>query len=203
MDGLPSSSMGRLLELARTRGPLRPRDLGELGIPRSYLRRLVERGQLVKIGRGLYELAEAEATEHHALASAARRAPKGVICLASALAFHELTSQLPHQVWVAIETGAWEPRSDRPRLRIVRMAGDAFTAGAIEHMIDSTPVRIYNPAKTVADCFRFRHKIGVDVAIEALREYHRQRRGSLEELMHYARIDRVANVLQPYLESLT
>ncbi|MFN3430040.1 MAG: type IV toxin-antitoxin system AbiEi family antitoxin domain-containing protein [Candidatus Sericytochromatia bacterium] len=192
-----------LLALARTKGILRSSDLAPLGIPRAYLTRLVENGHLLKTGRGLYVLSDAEWTEHHPLAEASRRAPGGIICLLSALTFHQMTSQLPHHVWMAIDRHAWRPKIDQPKLRVVIMSGERLTAGVDEHLIEGVSVRIYNPAKTVADCFRFRNKIGVDVAIEALRAYHRERRGTMDELMHYARIDRVAKVMLPYLESLS
>jgi predicted transcriptional regulator of viral defense system len=197
------SQATKLLELAHAKGVLRASDLAALEIPRVYLTRLVESGQLIKTGRGLYVPSDADFTEHHTLAEASRRVPGGIICLLSALSFHQMTSQLPHAVWMAIDKGAWRPKVDQPQLRIVVMSGDRLTAGVDEHTIEGVPVFVYNPAKTVADCFRYRYKIGVDVAIEALREYHRDRRGTMDELMYYARIDRVANVMLPYLESLT
>jgi predicted transcriptional regulator of viral defense system len=196
------SKVDRVLNLARSKGVLRASDLAALEIPRVYLSRLVERGLLIKTGRGLYVAGDAEYTEHHSLAEACRRVPSGVICLLSALVFHELTSQLPHQVWMAIDPHAWKPQVDQPKLRIVRMSGEALTEGLETHTIEGVDVRVFNPAKTVADCFRYRHKIGVDVAIEALRGYYRDRRGTMDDLMHYARIDRVANVILPYMESL-
>lgn len=196
------SQSERLLELARAKGVLRAGDLAALCIPRVYLSRLVDRGLLIKTGRGLYVPSDAEFTEHHTLAEASRRVPDGIICLLSALSFHQMTTQLPHQVWMAIDKNAWRPKVDQPKVRVVLMSGEALTAGVSEHTIEGVLVRIFNPAKTVADCFRYRNKIGVDVAIEALREYHRDRRGTMDELMHYARIDRVANVMRPYLESL-
>lgn len=194
--------MAKLLELARSKGILRTSDLATLGIPRVYLTRLLDNGQLIRTGRGLYVLSDAELTEHHSLAEASRRVPGGVICLLSALAFHQMTSQLPHQVWMAIDKKAWKPNTGQPQLRIVRMSGEPLTAGTMQRLVEGVSVKVFNPAKTVADCFRYRNKIGVDVAIEALREYHRDRRGTTDELMHYARIDRVDKIMLPYLESL-
>lgn len=203
MGQVEISNMDYVLDLARTKGVLRASDLDEHNIPRIYLSRLVDRGLLFKTGRGLYIASDAEYTEHHSLAEACRRVPTGVICLLSALVFHHLTSQVPNQVWMAIDSSAWKPRVDQPRLRIVRMSGSVLTAGIDEHLVEGVTVRIFNPSKTIADCFRYRNKIGTDVAIEALRAYHRSRCGSINELMHYARINRVANVMLPYLESLS
>lgn len=203
VDQAEISNMDYVLKLARIKGVLRASDLDEQNIPRVYLSRLVDRGLLFKTGRGLYVASDAEFTEHHSLAEAARRVPTGVICLLSALVFHNLTTQLPNQVWMAIAPNAWKPKVDQPRLRIVRMSGSALKEGVDEHTVEGVTIKVFNPSKTVADCFRYRNKIGTDVALEALREYHRSRRGSINELMHYARIDHVANVMLPYLESLS
>jgi len=192
----------RLLRLAEAKGVLRTRDLQEHAIPRVYLRRLVERGLLFQSGRGLYLPADADLSEHHSLAVACRRVPSGVICLLSALSFHGIGSQLPSQVWIAIAKGVWRPQVDYPRLRIVHMSGAPMTTAVDEHVVEGVPVHVFSPAKTVADCFRFRNRIGVDVAIEALRVYHRERRGTMDDLMACARADRVDKVMLPYLESL-
>lgn len=192
----------QILQLASRKGVLRPSDLRDLAIPRAYLSRLVEQGLLMRTGRGLYVLADAELTEHHSLAEASRRVPRGIICLLSALNYHEMTSQLPHEVWLAIDRKDRLPVVDSPRVRIVRFSGEAMTAGIIEASIQGVPIKLTNPARTVADCFKYRNKIGVDVAVEALRAFLRDRRGTIEELYKYARLDRVANVIQPYLESL-
>jgi predicted transcriptional regulator of viral defense system len=197
-----TSRMARILEIAQAKGVLRASDLSTQNIPRVYLARLVERGLLLKAGRGLYVPADAEFSENHTLAEAGRRVPAGVICLLSALAFHGMTSQLPHAVWMAIDKRSWRPKVDQPRLRIILMSGEALVAGVEEQVIEGVPVGVFNPAKTVADCFRYRNKIGVDIAIEALREYHRDHRGTMDDLMKYARIDRVDKVMLPYLESL-
>jgi predicted transcriptional regulator of viral defense system len=147
-------------------------------------------------------LPDAELTEHHSLAEAAKRAPDGVVCLLSALRFHELTTQAPFEVWLAIPAAARTPKSNSLPLRIVRFSGNALTEGVEEHLVEGVPVRVYSPAKTVADCFKFRNKIGLDVALEALRETWRARRATMDELWRYAEVCRVGKVMRPYLESL-
>lgn len=191
----------RLLDLVGRHGLIRPRDLAEHGIPRTYLKRLVERGQLVREGRGLYLGADADITEHHTLAEAAVRAPRGVICLLSALRFHRLTTQNPVEVWMAVDRKAWRPRPGYPPLRLAFLSGDAFTQGIETHRVSGVPVRVYSAAKTVADCFKFRRKIGLDVALEALADYRRRHRSGMDELWRFALTCRVARVMRPYLEA--
>lgn len=192
-----------ILDLVRKRGLIRPRDLEPLGLPRVTLTRLVRQGALTRVGRGLYALPDRSVSEHTALAEVARKHPQGVICLLSALRFHDLTTQSPFEVWLAIPNKARAPRMDYPPLRIIRFSGPALTEGIEEHLIDGVPVRITGVAKTVADCFKYRNKIGLDVALEALREAWKERRVSMDELWRYARMYRVANVMRPYLEGLT
>jgi predicted transcriptional regulator of viral defense system len=192
----------RILSLARQRGVLRLRDVTASGIHPEYVRRLVAEGRLTREGRGLYMLAGADITESHSLVEAARRVPGGVVCLLSALLFHGVGTQLPHQVWLAIDGKARLPRTDYPKLRIVRFSGAALRMGVEKHSIEGVDVRIYSVAKTVADCFKYRNKIGLDVALEALREGWRQRRFTMDELWEHAKVCRVANVMRPYLESL-
>src|SRR5690554_8143703 len=192
-----------ILDLARAQGLLRPRDLAALGLPRVALTRLVRRGQLVRVGRGLYALPDQPVSEHASFAEVARKHPRGIVCLLSALRFYNLTTQSPFEVWLAIPNKARAPRMDYPPLRIVRFSGPALTEGIEVHMIDGVPVRITNVARTVADCFKFRNKIGLDVALEALQEAWRAKRVSMDELWRFAELCRVANVMRPYLESLT
>jgi predicted transcriptional regulator of viral defense system len=180
---------------------LRPRDLDRYGIARTYLQRLEQRGLLDRARRGLYRLPSAEVTEHHGLATACKLIPHGVICLLSALQFHDLTTQAPFQVWMAIDVRARRPRGTTPPLRIVRFSGRALTEGVGVHEIEGVRVRVYGPAKTVADCFKYRNKIGLDVALEALRDYRRQHPAGMDELWHFARTCRVSNVMRPYLEA--
>ena len=192
----------KILELVRKAGVLRPRDLDPYDIPRTYLSRLCTAGKLQRIGRGLYVLPENGATEHHSLAEVCKRVPKGVVCLLSALRFHDLTTQAPYDVWLAIGEKTWRPRLEYPPLRIVRFSQAALSAGVEEYQIEGVTVHVYSPAKTVADCFKYRNKIGLDVAIEALRECRRTRRCTMDDLWHHAGICRVRNVMRPYLESL-
>jgi predicted transcriptional regulator of viral defense system len=198
----PPSPADRLLDLARERGLFRVAEVRAAGIHPEYLRRLARRGQLERVSRGLYAAAGAAVTEHHGLVQVALRVPHGVVCLLSALLFHELGTQLPHQVWLAIDVDARRPRVTFPPLRIVRMSGRALTEGVETHRLEGVEVRIYGVAKTVADCFKYRSTVGLDVALEALRAAWRERRVTMDELWHYATIDRVATVMHPYLESL-
>lgn len=192
----------RLLDLVMAQGLVRPGDLTPVGIPRVTLTRAVRRGQLERIGRGLYGLPDRQVSAHGSLAEIARRVPKGVVCLLTALSFHELTTQLPFQVWLAIDNKAATPKLDYPPLRIVRFSGAALTDGVEEHLVDGVTVRITSVAKTVADCFKYRNKIGLDVALEALREAWAAQRMSSDEIWRCAKICRVTNVMRPYLQSL-
>jgi predicted transcriptional regulator of viral defense system len=188
--------------MAREAGILRPRDLDAFKLPRESLRRLLRSGLLERIGRGLYVRPGADVTENHSLAQAAKRVPAGVICLLSSLEFHELTTQAPFEVWIAIDVKARLPRVDVPPLRVVRFSGMALQSGVEEHRIEGTLARIYCPAKTVADCFKYRNKVGLDVALEALRDCWRKKLCTMDDLWRYARICRVANVMRPYMDSL-
>lgn len=192
----------KLIDLARCRGLIRPCDLAPMGIARVSLTRAVRRGQLERIGRGLYGLPGRQVSAHGALAEVARRVPKGVVCLLSALRFHGLTTQAPFEVWLAIENKALAPKLDYPPLRIVRFSGAALTEGVEEHVVDGVTVRVTGVAKTVADCFKYRNKIGLDVALEALREAWRGKRMTSDDIWRYAKVCRVANVMRPYLDSL-
>lgn len=192
----------QVIEVVKEKGVLRPRDLDSYGIPREYLSRLCERGLLQRVGRGLYVLADAEVTEYQTLAEASKRVPQGVLCLLSALQFHGLTTQAPFEVWMALEQRAWQPLGDRPRMRFVRFSGPAFESGVEEHRIEGVLVKVYCPAKTVADCFKYRNKIGLDIAMEALRDCRSQRKCTNDELWQYAKVCRVAKVMKPYLEAI-
>ena len=192
-----------ILDLAAERGLIRPRDLTERGLPTVALTRLVRQGRLQRVGRGLYALPDRPVSEHNALSEVARKHPQAIVCLLSALRFHDLTTQSPFEVWLAIPNKARAPKMDYPALRIVRFSGAALTDGVEQYAIDGVPVRVTNEARTVADCFKFRNKIGLDVALEALQEAWRTKRASMDELWRHATLCRVANVMRPYMESLS
>jgi predicted transcriptional regulator of viral defense system len=192
----------QVLALFRRYKVLRPRDLSEHGIPREYLIRLHEKGLLDRPTRGTYVLANAEPTEHQSIVEACKRVPNAVICLLSALRFHGLTTQAPFEVWLAIHYKAWLPKVEYPPLRIVRFSRPAMTIGVEAHAIQGMRIRVTNPARTVVDCFKYRNKIGVDVALEALRDCWRQKKATMDELYRAAQAMRMANVMRPYLESL-
>jgi predicted transcriptional regulator of viral defense system len=197
------SKAKQTLELVKNLGVIRPKDLEKHGIPKEYLWQFYRKGKLQRSGRGLYYLSTARMTEHHSLAEAAKRIPRGVVCLLSALRFHQLTTLSPFEVWIAIDRKAHKPESDAVPLHIVRFSGQALTTGIEEHQIEGVLVKVYSPAKTVADCFKYRNKIGLDVAIEALRDCLKKRRATIDEIWKYAKICRVTRVMQPYLEALT
>ena len=196
------SRIERIISLTKKAGIIRSRDLDEYGIPREYLRRLCDRGVLERQARGIYTLRGAEITEHHSLVQACKRTPKGVICLLSALRFHGLTTQSPFEIWMAIDRKARIPKVEGVPLHVVRFSGRALTEGIERHRIEGVDVSVYCPAKTVADCFKYRNKIGLDVALEALRECRRERRCTMDDLWRFAKVCRVANVMRPYLEAM-
>ena len=196
------SSHQSILDLAAQRGLIRPRDLNERGLPTIALTRLVRQGLLQRVGRGLYAIPDRAVSEHGVLSEVARKHPQAIVCLLSALRLHELTTQSPFEVWLAIPNKARAPKMDYPPLRIVRFSGAALTEGVEEHLIDGVPVRVTNVARTVADCFKFRNKIGLDVALEALKDAWRSRKVTMDELRHFAKINRVERVMQPYLEAV-
>jgi predicted transcriptional regulator of viral defense system len=198
----PASTLkSRALAVVRDRGIARARDFAAVGVPRAYLRRMQDEGILAQRGRGLYQLAEAELSAAHSLAEAARAVPHGVVCLLSALQFHELTTQTPREVWMLIGGKKWAPKRPPVALRIIRASGEALSAGIAHHAIERVPVPITVPAKTIADCFKYRSKVGLDVAIEALRDGLRKRRATVDDIWRFAAIDRVQNVMRPYLEA--
>lgn len=199
---MPTIGAGKRYVIPRGLGVLRPRDVAASGVSRTQIQRLSDSGKLERVGRGLYVPAGTRITEHHTLVEAASRVPSGVVCLLSALSFHSLTTQSPHEVWLAIDVKARKPRADWPPMRIVRFSGVARTFGVESHAIEGVEVRITSRAKTVADCFKYRNKIGVDVAIEALRGYLGKRGRSMDELQRAAAVCRVGRVIRPYVEAL-
>jgi predicted transcriptional regulator of viral defense system len=182
---------------------LRANDLVARALPTVVLSRLIAAGKLERVARGVYSLPGRALSEHRSLAEVALRAPRGVVCLLSALRVHGIGTQAPFEVWLAIPPHTPTPRQDQPALRVVRMSGPALTEGIELIEIDGVQVPVFNPAKTVADCFKFRNKIGLDVALEALRDGWAQRKLTMDALWHYAAVDRVTNVMRPYLESVT
>lgn len=196
------SNRDRAKRLLKGVGIARAAEFANYAISRTELGRLRDAGVIERVGRGLYSLPGAVLTEKHSLAEASRSIPHGVICLLTALRFHKLTTQNPSEVWMAIADKAWRPKQGSLRLRLVHMSGESFTSGVEEHDVAGVPIRVYSAAKTVADCFKFRNRIGLDVAIEALRDFSRTRRGGATELARFARICRVSRVMQPYLDSI-
>jgi predicted transcriptional regulator of viral defense system len=183
-------------------GIVRTRDLTALGLTRTQVRRLAMRGELVRLARGLYCTPGTPVDARHTLAEVARRAPRGVVCLTSALQFHNVTTQNPRQVCLLLPPGYRAPRMESPSIWTFRAAGDALTAGVETHVIEGVEVRVTCVAKTVADCFKYRSRIGLDVALEALRECLRERRASVADLLRYARVCRVERVMRPYVEGM-
>ena len=205
-SALPANKNGhehQLLRLARQRKLLRARDVAATGLPTITLTRLVQAGKLERVARGLYGLPGAAPSEHRSLAEVALRVPKGVVCLLSALRFHEIGTQAPFEVWLAIPNRVAPPRIEKPAIRVVRMSDDALAEGLRHTRIDGVEVPVFNPARTVVDCFRFRNKIGLDVALEALRDGWSKRKFKLDELWHHATRQRVATVMRPYIEAIT
>jgi len=193
----------RLIELARAQGVIRARDLEPLGIPRVYLGKLVDGGHLLQLDRGLYASSEYKPPAEGAVVEVVRRRPDAIACLLTALTMHQLTTQNPFQVWIMIDRTARKPVIDYPSIRVVRASGKALTEGVERRAIQGVEVKVTSPAKTIADCFRHRNKIGLDVAIEALRDAWTQRKVKMDDLHHFGAIDRVDNIMRPYLESLT
>jgi predicted transcriptional regulator of viral defense system len=193
----------QVLRLASKRTLLRARDVTQLGLPTIALTRLVQAGKLERVARGLYGLPGAAISEHRSLAEVSARVPKGVVCLLSALRVHEIGTQAPHEAWIAIPPHMVSPRLDQPAIRVVRMSDEALAEGVDRLNIDGVDVPVFNAARTIVDCFRFRNKIGLDVALEALRDGWTQRKFTLDDLWRHAKRGRVANVMRPYIEAIT
>jgi predicted transcriptional regulator of viral defense system len=192
----------KILALAHNRGIIRVQDLKDEGIHPEHLRRMVSKGLIIQTGRGLYNAVDADISAHHSLAQVSKWVPSGVVCLLSALQFYNIGTQNPFEVWLALERKIARPRIQYPPLRIVHFSGESFSKGIEEHCIENITIKVYSPAKTLADCFKFRNKVGLDVAIEALRDCIKQRLCTNDELWNYSRICRVSNVMKPYIESM-
>ena len=193
----------QVLRLARARKLLRARDVAQQGLPTIALTRLVQAGKLERIARGLYGVPGAKTSEHRSLAEVSARVPKGVVCLLSALRVHEIGTQAPFEVWLAIPLHMATPRLEQPAIRVVRMSDEALADGVERRSMDGVKVPVFNAARTVVDCFRFRNKIGLDVALEALRDGWLKRKFTMDDLWHHATRGRVANVMRPYIEAIT
>ena len=192
-----------MLRLARNHKLLRARDVLQVGLPTIVLTRLVQAGKLERVARGLYGIPGAATNEHRSLAEVSVRIPKGVVCLLSALRVHGIGTQAPFEVWLAIPQRMVTPRLDQPSLRVVRMSDEVLADGVTRITIDGVKVPVFTAPKTVADCFKFRNKIGLDVALEALRDGWTKRKFTMDDLWRHATQDRVANVMRPYIEAIT
>ena len=189
--------------LLRDRGMLRLVELREAGVTAATMSRMVRAGEVIRLSRGVYQLPDAELDPNHSLAQAAKQVPKGIVCLVSALAFHGLTDQLPPKVWIAIGSKQWAPQRNRMPIRIVRFTDALLSQGYETHVIEGVPVKVFEVAKTVADCFRHRGKVGLPVAIEGLQQALRKRKATPAEIAHQADKGGVSTVIRPYLEALT
>lgn len=193
----------KLLEFANERKIFRARDVeNDLGISRNYIRRLVDEGKLIKVSRGIYSLAEHSFPETQSILEVAVKSPKAVVCLLSALQFHDLTTQNPFEVWIAVERDTRIPKIESVMTRIFRFAPKVYQAGIETHLIDGVELKVYSAAKTVADCFRYKKTVGLDVAIEALRDTWQKRKATMDELYHFAEVRNVKSKMIPYLNSL-
>lgn len=193
----------RVCDLLKTHGILRLSELKDAGITATTVSRMEKDGKVIRLSRGLYQLPDAPLDANHTLAEIAKRYPKAVVCLVSALAFHGLTDQLPSRVWMAIGRNSWTPKADGMAIRAVRFADDLLAEGIETHVIEGVPVNVFNVAKTIADCFRHRRKVGLSVALEGLQETLRQRKASPAEIVRAAEKGGVDTVIRPYLEALT
>jgi predicted transcriptional regulator of viral defense system len=199
---MPTRSEQQAIAIIGQMGMARPCELEARGISRPRLSRLVKRGLVLRQSRGVYVAARHAPTAEHTLAQVAKLVPNGIFCLLTALRLHGLTTQSPAEVWIALPEKARRPQLGYPRLRVARFSGRALTEGIEERRAEGVTLRVYSAAKTVADCFKYRHKIGIDIAVEALRDFSRKHRGGATDLARYARICRVVRVMQPYLDSI-
>lgn len=183
------------------KGTFRTGEAVRAGVHPRTIYAMRDQGVIERMGRGMYRFADMPSLGNPDLVTVAMKVPKGVICLISALSYHELTTEIPHEIYLALPRGAEPPRLDYPPLRIFWFSGTAFTEGIEQHDVDSIPVRVYNPEKTLADCFKYRNKIGLDVVLDALKFYRQRKRFQADDLMHFARICRVEKIMRPYLEA--
>lgn len=196
------SKRQQVINFVRENSLVRPRDLKEMNLPQNYLQVLAREQIIEKLGRGLYQWPGKDLGEFQSLVEVSKLAPKAVVTLLSALNFHKMTTQNPHEIWLAIDRKDWRPVISYPPVRYVTMSSDALHEGVERHNIDNVVIQVFCPAKTVVDCFKYRNKIGLDVALEALRDGWSDRKFTMDELLKYAKICRVKKIMQPYLESL-
>jgi len=198
---MPASKKDHLLKLFTKMEVLRPRDVEAVGISGEYLNRLFHQGLLDRPSRGLYTLADSQPTEFHSIVQACKQSPNATVCLLSALRIHDLTTQSPFEVWLAIGEKDRKPQMSYPPIRIVRFSGASRGFGIEKRKIEGVTVSVYSTAKTIADCFKYRNKIGIDVAIEALKDCRSSRKATIDQLWEAAKVCRMANVMRPYLEA--
>jgi predicted transcriptional regulator of viral defense system len=198
-----SNHADKLLRLADAQPAVSARELAAAGVPPRVLSRAAARGHLRRVGRGLYTGMEASPSVHQSVIEVTKQAPKAVVCLLSALEIHEVGVQAPFEVWIALPAGTHAPKGTGTAIRVTRLSGAAFSEGVETVMLDGAPVRVYSLAKTITDCFKLRSKVGLDVALEALREGWKARKFTMDELRRYAQVNRMTNVMRPYLEALT
>jgi predicted transcriptional regulator of viral defense system len=188
--------------IVQKRTLVRSKELKGLSVSRSHLWNLAKAGKIERVGRGLYRSKEAPISVNETLLEVAKMVPLGVLCLSSALRYHELTTENPFEIWLAIERGTWSPKLDYPPVRVVHFSEAAFKFGIETRTVDGGKLRVYSPAKTVADCFKFRSKIGMETAIQALRSAYRENKATMDQIWNAAKVCRVVNVMRPYMESL-
>ena len=199
---IQDSKRQQVIDLVQALPIVRPKDLKKYGLPKDYLYILAREGLIERIGRGLYQWPDKDLGRYQTLTEACKLVPKAVVTLLSALNYHNITTQNPHQIWLAIDRKSWRPEISYPPVRFVTMSGKALHEGVETHSLDGVLIKVFNPAKTVVDCFKYRNKVGLDVALEALREGWAARKFTMDELLHYAEICRVKKIMQPYIESL-
>lgn len=193
----------KIIDLAKKKGILKTSDILDAGLHHETLRRMCEEGILEKTNRGFYKLTNLEISIYHDFAMASTKAPKGVICLLSALLYHEISTQLPPVVWMAFKRPARVPNLEYPKLKVVLFSESSMAEGIDIHTLENVPIKITNPAKTIADCFKFRNKVGLEATLDALREGLKEKKCTRDEIWHYAKINRVTQVIKPYLEATT
>ena len=194
--------METILKLARQKNIISAADVEEAGVSRNELYKLCKAGSLKRISRGLYALNDYEPGGNIGILNATKKSPKAVVCLLSALQYYELSTQVPHEVWLALPRGSWHPVMEYPPVRVFSLSGEAYSFGIEQHSISGMPVNLYSPAKTIADCFKFRNTVGLDIAIEAMKEAWKSRVVTADSLVEAAKVNKVLKIMRPYLEAI-